>query len=88
METNKSSWHSVSPVLVYRARCCISNYYFSKYSPDNSSYFHVTSFTGRPEHSFRQAYGWFDNRIRNIVSSFLGIGRGKHLINKKNQDSL
>jgi len=86
METNKTSWHSVSPVLVDRARCCVSNYYFSNYSPDDSSYFHVTSFTGRPEESLRRAYGWLDNRIRNVVSLFLGIGRGKKLINKKNQE--
>ena len=31
METNKTSWHSVSPVNVDGPRCCVSNYYFPKY---------------------------------------------------------
>jgi Rps23 Pro-64 3,4-dihydroxylase Tpa1-like proline 4-hydroxylase len=88
METNKTSWHSVSPVLVDRARCCVSNYYFSKYSPYGSSYFHVTSFTGRPKEHFRRAYGLIDNGIRNLVSSLLGIGRGKNLVNKDNSSEL
>ena len=33
METNARSWHSVNKVKVERARCCISNYYFSPHSP-------------------------------------------------------
>jgi len=35
METNKNSWHSVSSILVEKPRCCVSNYYFSKESPEN-----------------------------------------------------
>ena len=54
METHKDSWHSVSPVVVDRPRCCVSNYYFSKISPDHTEYFHVTSFDGRPNESLRR----------------------------------
>lgn len=64
METNKSSWHSVSKVLVGRPRCCVSNYYFSEQSPDNTQYFHVTSFTGRPGERLRRVLGPLDNGVR------------------------
>lgn len=82
METNNSSWHSVSRVLVDRPRCCVSNYYFSFVSPSDKEYFHVTSFTGRPGQSFHRFYGWLDNHIRNVAASIFGVGRGKNLINK------
>ena len=32
METNKTSWHSVDPVMSEVRRCCVSNYYFSEHS--------------------------------------------------------
>lgn len=79
METNKTSWHSVSPVKVDRPRCCVSNYYFSTVSPDASDYFHVTSFTGRPEEGVKRAVGVLDNALRNAVSKTLKVGRGKGL---------
>lgn len=79
MNTNKDSWHSVSPVKVERARCCVSNYYFSKISPEASDYFHVTSFTGRPEETAKRAVGVVDNALRNVVSKALKVGRGKDL---------
>jgi hypothetical protein len=82
METNKTSWHSVSKVEIDSPRCCVSNYYFSKVSPDQSDYFHVTSFTGRPNENLKKVYGVLDNALRNIVSKSLKIGRGKKLINK------
>lgn len=82
METNKVSWHSVSAVKIDRPRCCVSNYYFSKVSPDAADYFHVTSFTGRPEEKFKRFLGIIDNSLRNFVSKKLKIGRGKHLENK------
>jgi Rps23 Pro-64 3,4-dihydroxylase Tpa1-like proline 4-hydroxylase len=88
METNKSSWHSVSPVKATHPRCCVSNYYFSAIAPDSlvsADYFHVTSFTGRPEEKFRRVVGVFDNAIRNLVSSTLKIGRGRNLINKSKE---
>lgn len=82
METNKLSWHSVSKVLANRPRCCVSNYYFSKQSPDGTEYFHVTSFLGRPEQPLRRAIGVIDNALRNTISKTLKIGRNKKLINK------
>lgn len=83
METNDSSWHSVSPVKVNQPRCCVSNYYFSEISPNNKKYFHVTSFTGRPNEALKKTLGVIDNLLRNSISKFLKIGRGKGLINKK-----
>ncbi|WP_081963297.1 2OG-Fe(II) oxygenase [Pseudomonas sp. ML96] len=83
METNKTSWHSVSPVKVDQPRCCVSNYYFSKQSPDATEYFHVTSFTGRPGEKVKRALGVMDNVLRNTVSKILKVGRGKDQVNKQ-----
>ncbi|MBR8657479.1 2OG-Fe(II) oxygenase [Achromobacter sp. Marseille-Q0513] len=82
METNKDSWHSVSKVVVDRPRCCVSNYYFSSISPDSTDYFHVTSFTGRPEETVKRTLGAVDNALRNFVSKTLKTGRGTSLMNK------
>jgi len=79
METNKTSWHSVNPVIADASRCCVSNYYFSKTSPDGSNYHHVTSFLGRPNQMMRRAIGRVDNFGRQLVASTLGVTRGKHL---------
>lgn len=86
METNKASWHSVSGVVADAVRCCVSNYYFSRQSPDKSDYFHVTSFSGRPEETGRRVLGFFDNMLRNTVSKTLRIGRNRTLINKPHQN--
>lgn len=83
METNRTSWHSVSPVKVNQPRCCVSNYYFSEISPDRSEYFHVTTFTGRPDEKGKQVLGIVDNTLRNIVSRTLGTGRGRNLVNNR-----
>ncbi|MGN6086540.1 2OG-Fe(II) oxygenase [Trinickia sp.] len=82
METNKTSWHSVSQVAVDAPRCCVSNYFFSQVSPDETDYFHVTSFTGRPEETGKRMLGVVDNALRNTVSKALKIGRGKDEVNK------
>jgi Rps23 Pro-64 3,4-dihydroxylase Tpa1-like proline 4-hydroxylase len=82
METNKTSWHSVSQIQVDKPRCCVSNYYFSKISPDSTEYFHVTSFAGRPDEKIKRAISAVDNALRNFVSKTFKIGRGKHLVNK------
>ena len=82
METTDKSWHSVSPVTVESTRCCVSNYYFSEVSPNGSKYFHVTSFTGRPEERIKRALGVADNFLRNTISKTLKIGRGKSLVSK------
>jgi Rps23 Pro-64 3,4-dihydroxylase Tpa1-like proline 4-hydroxylase len=82
METNKTSWHSVSQVKVDRPRCCVSNYYFSVISPDSTNYFHVTSFIGRPEEKIKRVFSAADNALRNFFSKTFKIGRGKNLVNK------
>ncbi|MNR05056.1 hypothetical protein D3C85_1210640 [compost metagenome] len=79
MDTNRDSWHSVSNVEVETPRCCVSNYYFSKISPDNDDYFHVTSFSGRPEEPGKHLLGVVDNRFRNTLSKVLRVRRGKAL---------
>jgi Rps23 Pro-64 3,4-dihydroxylase Tpa1-like proline 4-hydroxylase len=87
METNKESWHSVSPVQVDRPRCCVSNYYFSNESPDRSSYFHVTSFSGRPGERVKKMAGALDNFVRNVGGKFFHLGRGKSLANTARDSS-
>ena len=77
METNRNSWHSVSPVVVDKPRCCVSNYYFSPLSPDGSDYFHITSFSARPEQKVRRVVAQVDAVARTIAGR-LGMGRGKH----------
>jgi Rps23 Pro-64 3,4-dihydroxylase Tpa1-like proline 4-hydroxylase len=79
MDTNRDSWHSVSKVEVETPRCCVSNYYFSEISPDNDDYFHVTSFSGRPEEPGKRLLGVVDNHFRNTVSKVLRVRRGKAL---------
>ena len=85
METTRYSWHSVNKLLSNKARCCLSNYYFTKNSPlkSNKKYFHVTSFTGRPNEKYKIAYALLDNNIRNVISKILKFGRGRKLINNK-----
>jgi len=85
METTQDSWHSVNKVLTTLPRYCVSNYYFSKNSPNknNNKYFRVTSFTGRPEENFKRVYGSVDNYFRNKISIILKAGRRKKLINHK-----
>jgi 2OG-Fe(II) oxygenase superfamily len=75
METNKTSWHSVSPVMVNRPRCCVSNYYFSEASPTGEAYYHVTSFTGRPGQTVRRVAGTIDNLARGFAREKLRMGR-------------
>jgi Rps23 Pro-64 3,4-dihydroxylase Tpa1-like proline 4-hydroxylase len=84
METNRHSLHSVNTVTVDQFRCCVSNYYFSKISPDEDEkeYFHVTSFSGRPEQPMRRFFGGIDNSLRNLVATLFKAGRGKKRVNK------
>jgi Rps23 Pro-64 3,4-dihydroxylase Tpa1-like proline 4-hydroxylase len=79
METNRRSWHSVSPVVADELRCCVSNYYFSSNSPEEREYYHVTSFLGRPGQPARRLYGRIDNFARQFVSTVLKMQRGKEL---------
>lgn len=77
METNRHSWHSVSPVRHDSQRCCVSNYYFSERSPEEIDYFHVTSFSARPEQIFRRWVAAADNLARMTIRRIFrkGIGR-------------
>lgn len=67
METNRRSWHSVNPVQHDGVRCCVSNYYFSRESPEDYEYFHVTSFSARPEQKFARLLANADNFARSCV---------------------
>jgi hypothetical protein len=75
METNKASWHSVSPVQTDEPRCCVSNYFFSEGSPTGEHYYHVTSFTGRPGQRIRRVLGKIDNAARKFARERLGLTR-------------
>lgn len=56
METHRTSWHAVNPVLCDQPRCAIFNYYFSEQSPEGEDYFFdAPSFKARPEQKFRRA---------------------------------
>lgn len=56
METNRTSWHAVNPVLCDAPRCCIFNYFFSEQSPEGDAYFFsAPSFKARPEQKIRRA---------------------------------
>lgn len=64
MITNSRSWHSVSRVKADRLRCCVSNYYFSRFPAESADYFHVTTFRGRPEQVLRDAALRADSVLR------------------------
>ena len=56
METNRTSWHAVNPVLCDAPRCCVFNYFFSQQSPEGEEYFfNGNSFRARPEQKIRRA---------------------------------
>ena len=78
METNRRSWHSVSPVRQDGQRCCVSNYYFSEQPPEGTEhYFHVTSFSARPEQTLRRWMAAADNLARMGLRRIFRKGLGK-----------
>lgn len=77
METNPRSWHSVNPVRHEGRRCCVSNYYFSQQSPEGRDYFHVTSFSARPEQKIRRWIAAADNLARMGIRRIFRKGIGK-----------
>ncbi|MBE9049252.1 2OG-Fe(II) oxygenase [Nostocales cyanobacterium LEGE 11386] len=83
MVTNKTSWHSVSPINHHGRRCCVSNYYFSPKSADQQKYYHVTSFRGRPEQNLRDLVLRGDASLRNIVRKIFKHGIKKPHFYKK-----
>ena len=84
MITNKSSYHSVSKVTADQNRCCISNYYFSKEAAENQTYFHVTSFYGRPEEPLKNILLKIDRNLRQFIRKITGkrIVKTKHIYKK------
>lgn len=84
MVTNKHSWHSVSPVVAQDTRCCVSNYYFSRFPAEKEDYFHVTSFRGRPNQPVRNLVLKADAGLRNAIRKIFpkGVVRTKHYYNK------
>lgn len=82
MITNKSSIHSVSKVVVDAKRCCISNYYFSVIPAEQESYFHVTSFYGRPEEPVKKIVLRADSAIRNTIRKVIKNRKTDHIYKK------
>lgn len=78
MGTDRRSWHSVSPILVDRPRCCVSNYFFTKASPEAGNYYHVTSFTGRPGQVVRRILAPVDNAARQFAKTRLRANRRRN----------
>lgn len=76
METNKTSWHSVSRVREAGPRCCVSNYYFSLRSPYDHDYYHVTSFMARPEQPMLRVFSVVDNAVRSASRKVFVKGLG------------
>ncbi len=72
MATNRASWHSVQTVEHDRTRCCVSNYYFSRTSPEAADYFHATSFRGEPTQVIADAVMRADNALRTAVLKAFG----------------
>ena len=72
MATNRTSWHSVSEIVADGRRCCVSNYYFSRVSPDSADYFHATSFRGRPGERLKDLVMRGDNAVRTAVLKLTG----------------
>lgn len=78
METKPWSWHSVSEVEIDRMRCCVSNYYFSPFSPTGNDYFNITAFSARPEQKVRRIVMWGDNKLRTAIRLIKPNGLGKN----------
>jgi Rps23 Pro-64 3,4-dihydroxylase Tpa1-like proline 4-hydroxylase len=85
MLTNKGSWHSVNEVRHEGRRCCVSNYYFSRQSPDESDYFHATSFRGEPGQVSADLVMRADNALRTATLKLLGdkVWTNPHVYNRR-----
>lgn len=84
MQTDKSSWHSVSPVQHAGTRRCVSNYFFTRQPVDGQKDYHVTSFRGRPEEKLKDLLMQGDNALRQVVRETLGesLFKNKHVYKK------
>lgn len=81
MATHNRSWHSVSPIQADMFRCCVSNYYFADEPLNSADSFHVTSFRGRPEQTFRDVVLRTDVVLRSAVRKVFksGIRENPHV---------
>lgn len=88
MLTNKGSWHSVNEVRHDGRRCCVSNYYFSRNSPDEAEYFHATSFRGEYGRGMADAVMRVDNALRTAILKSGGgkVWRNPHVYQRRNAD--
>jgi Rps23 Pro-64 3,4-dihydroxylase Tpa1-like proline 4-hydroxylase len=84
MATHQKSWHSVSPVVTDKIRCCVSNYYFSDEPLNADDSFHVTTFRGRPEQFVRNKALQLDAMARMMLRRAFkrGITKPRHLYKK------
>jgi Rps23 Pro-64 3,4-dihydroxylase Tpa1-like proline 4-hydroxylase len=86
MLTNKHSWHSVNEVTGQGRRCCVSNYYFSRKSPEENDYFHATSFRSEFGKGAADLVMQADNAVRTaILNSPVGgkVYRNPHVYERK-----
>ncbi len=85
MQTDKTSWHGVSPVRHDGVRRCVSNYFFTKEPVDGHAEYHVTSFRGRPEEKFKDLLMQGDNALRQKVKEIVGekLFTNKHVYRKE-----
>jgi Rps23 Pro-64 3,4-dihydroxylase Tpa1-like proline 4-hydroxylase len=85
MATHKESWHSVNQVQTGQLpRCCVSNYYFSRTPLENSEYFHITTFRGRPEEPVKDILLQGDAVLRSGLRKIFkrGVAKTKHVYKK------
>tara|TARA_R110002074_G_scaffold188788_4_gene354532 strand:+ start:164 stop:979 length:816 start_codon:yes stop_codon:yes gene_type:complete len=84
MTTHQRSWHSVSKVESDKARCCISNYYFSENSLSIEDEFHVTTFRGRPKEKLKGLILRSDSFLRGALRKVFkkGVVENKHQYKK------
>jgi Rps23 Pro-64 3,4-dihydroxylase Tpa1-like proline 4-hydroxylase len=85
MQTDKTSWHGVSPVKHPGVRRCVSNYFFTKEPVDGNAAYHVTSFRGRPEEKLKDLLMQGDNALRQTVKELVGerLFTNKHVYKKE-----
>lgn len=80
--TNRSSWHSVCAIQVDAPRACVSNYYFSRTSPEGADYSHSTSFRGRPNQPLRDWLLRGDTALRSVARRLIGRSMTRHYYKK------
>jgi len=84
MATHKNSWHSVSKVVADETRCCVSNYYFSKYPLLENEEFHITTFRGNPSEKIKDKFLQVDNLLRSTARKLFkkGVRENPHQYKK------